>query len=62
LPEKLSTGRTTFIVAHRLSTIVRAALILVVDGGRCIERGTHHQLLAAEGKYAHLYRQFGQSL
>jgi ATP-binding cassette subfamily B protein len=56
--EKLSAGRTTFIVAHRLSTIMRADLILVVDGGRIIERGTHRQLLAAEGKYAHLYRQF----
>jgi ATP-binding cassette subfamily B protein len=56
--EKLLEGRTTFIVAHRLSTIMRADMILVIDGGRIIERGTHHQLLAAGGKYAHLYEQF----
>jgi ATP-binding cassette subfamily B protein len=56
--EKLLEGRTTFIVAHRLSTIMRADTILVVDAGRIIERGTHRQLVAAGGKYAHLYEQF----
>jgi ABC-type multidrug transport system fused ATPase/permease subunit len=56
--EKLLEGRTTFIVAHRLSTIMKADQILVVDQGHIIERGTHRELLNAGGKYAHLYRQF----
>jgi ATP-binding cassette subfamily B protein len=56
--EKLLAGRTTFIVAHRLSTIMKADQILVIDAGRIIERGTHRQLVDAGGKYAHLYRQF----
>ena len=56
--EKLLAGRTTFIVAHRLSTIMSADQILVIDQGRIIERGTHRQLLTANGKYAHLYQQF----
>jgi ABC-type multidrug transport system fused ATPase/permease subunit len=56
--EMLLAGRTTFIVAHRLSTIMKADLILVIDAGRIIERGTHDQLVVAGGKYAHLYEQF----
>jgi ATP-binding cassette subfamily B protein len=56
--EKLLAGRTTFVVAHRLSTIMKADMILVIDAGKIIERGTHRQLLAAGGKYAHLYEQF----
>jgi ATP-binding cassette subfamily B protein len=56
--EKLLSGRTTFVVAHRLSTVMRADCIFVVDAGKIIERGTHRELVAAGGKYAHLYRQF----
>lgn len=57
--DKLLAGRTTFVVAHRLSTIMNADEILVIDKGRIIERGTHRALLLAGGKYAHLYEQFG---
>ena len=56
--EKLLAGRTTFIVAHRLSTIMKADQILVIEQGHIIERGTHRQLVDAGGKYAHLYEQF----
>jgi len=53
-------GRTSFIVAHRLSTIRHASLVLVLDQGRIVERGTHAQLLARGGHYAALHRQFVQ--
>ena len=49
-------GRTSFIVAHRLSTIRNADTILVMRDGDVIEQGTHEELLAAEGAYAALYR------
>jgi len=52
--------RTSFVVAHRLSTIRTADLVLVLDQGRIIERGTHPALLAKGGHYAALYRQFVQ--
>jgi ATP-binding cassette subfamily B protein len=53
-------GRTSFIVAHRLSTIRHADLVLVLDQGRIVERGTHPGLVAAGGQYAALYQQFIQ--
>lgn len=52
---KLSKGRTTFVIAHRLSTIADADLIIVIDKGEIIERGTHHELLEVNGKYAELW-------
>jgi ATP-binding cassette subfamily B protein len=55
---KLLTGRTSFVVAHRLSTIRHADLVLVIDHGKVIERGTHGELLKAGGRYSELYRQF----
>ncbi len=57
---KLLRGRTSFVVAHRLSTIRHADLVLVLDHGVIVERGTHSQLLAAHGRYAALYEQFVQ--
>ena len=49
-------GKTVLVIAHRLSTIVNAHEILVMDGGRIIERGTHVQLLQANGRYAQMWR------
>jgi ATP-binding cassette, subfamily B, putative efflux pump len=51
----LRRGRTTFVIAHRLSTIQSADQILVLEGGEIVERGTHHELLAAAGRYRQLY-------
>jgi ATP-binding cassette subfamily B protein len=47
--------RTSVVIAHRLSTILAADLILVLDGGRLVERGTHHELLERRGLYAVLH-------
>jgi len=55
--EQLERGRTTIAIAHRLSTILRADQILVYEGGRIVERGTHATLLAKGGLYARLYRE-----
>jgi len=54
--DALLQGRTAFIIAHRLSTIQRADCIFVIDDGRIVEQGSHSELLAAGGHYAHLYR------
>jgi len=55
---RLIEGRTSFIVAHRLSTVRRADMVLVIDEGRIVERGTHSELLELGGRYAELYEQF----
>jgi subfamily B ATP-binding cassette protein MsbA len=57
---RLRRGRTTFVIAHRLSTIASADQILVLEGGRIVERGTQDELLAAGGRYRQLYdKQYG---
>ena len=54
--EKLMVGKTSFVVAHRLSTIVSADKILVMKDGNIIESGTHRELLEKNGFYTHLYK------
>lgn len=53
--EHLMRGRTTFVIAHRLSTVRRADMILVMENGRIAERGTHNELLALNGLYRQIY-------
>jgi len=59
---RLMLGRTSFIIAHRLSTIRQADSILVIEGGRIVERGTHQELLARGGSYHRLYHSQVSSL
>ena len=61
--DNLLSGRTAIVIAHRLSTIRQADDIIVIDGGRVAEEGSHEKLLAAGGLYAHLYElQFGEEV
>ena len=53
--DKLMAGRTTFVIAHRLSTVMNSDCIMVLEKGRIIERGTHEQLLEEKGRYYQLY-------
>jgi len=55
--ETLMSGRTSFIIAHRLSTVRRADRILFIEDGRIVEQGTHAELLRARGRYHRLYTQ-----
>ncbi len=54
--DRIAEGRTTLVIAHRLSTVMNADQILVLDAGRLVERGNHGQLLAADGHYAQMWR------
>ena len=59
---RLAQGKTVLMIAHRLSTVVNADLIAVVDQGRIVEQGSHADLLAAEGLYARLWRNYQQAV
>jgi ABC-type multidrug transport system fused ATPase/permease subunit len=54
--DRLMSGRTSFVIAHRLSTVRHATQILVIEHGQIVEKGTHQALLDADGRYAEPYR------
>ena len=60
--EELTKGKTVLMIAHRLSTIQNADLILVFEEGKIIERGTHDTLLAENGKYASMWKDYQTSI
>ena len=60
--EKLTAGKTVLMIAHRLSTIQNADLILVFDQGNIIERGNHAALLAKNGRYASMWKDYQSSI
>ena len=53
--DALMEGRTVFVIAHRLSTVRNADCIVVIEGGRIMEKGSHEQLMAEQGRYYQLY-------
>ena len=57
---KLMEGKTCFVIAHRLSTIRNADLILVIKQGEVVEKGTHEELMRAEGEYFQMYTAQGE--
>ena len=59
---KLTKDRTVIMIAHRLSTVVGADKIIVLDAGRVVEQGTHAQLLAASGAYARMWADYNQAV